>query len=277
MALAFVKEVASVAATNSTNPQVLTVPAGGVAAGNLMVLTAGLAAGSTISSVTDSGGNSWTVNTIAQDDRIPTNRFLLCYAVATTGLTSGNTISITSSNTGFANRVYMVSEYSGTASASVLDKTVAAQDVFSGPNTMDTGNTATTTQADEVLVAGWAYNSTSNTITGYSSGYTGLTTLVSGLSVAGAWRIVAATGAYNATATQSGTVASWGAGLATYKAATTAATATAAIVPTRIPNRMVGPTALRYQKHFQYVPPTPPAIPAVSLEELRLMLFGMGF
>lgn len=228
MAIAFVKSVASVAVTDSTNPQVLTVPAGGVAAGNLMVLTAGLAAGATISAVTDTGGNTWTLNTIAQNDRNATNRFLLCYAVATTALASGNTISITSSNTGFANRAYMVSEYSGIASATPLDKTVAAQDVFAGPNTMDTGNTATTAQADELLVAGWTYGSTTNTITAYSSGFTAMTVLVAGFSVAHAWRIVSATGAYNATATQSGTVSAWGAGLATFKA-TTAATPEVAI------------------------------------------------
>lgn len=222
MALAFVKEVASVAATNSTNPQVLTVPAAGVAAGNLLVIVGGFAAGGTITGITDTGGHTWTLNTVAQDDRNAANRVVLAYVVCTSGLVSGNTVSITSSITGFANRLYMLAEFSGNASASALDKTTSAPDSFPTANLMDSTATATTAQTDEVLVGCFAYNSTTNTITSYGSGYTGMTTLSAGLRVASAWQIVSATGAYNAQATQSGTAAVWGAGIATFKAAAAA-------------------------------------------------------
>ncbi len=132
-------------------PAVITVPAGGHAAGDFLVIgfinNGDIADGSNPGTITDSKGNTYAID-VTKDD--PGNHRTARTATAqlTNALASGDTITIPW--TGFTNVVAASHEYSGIATSSALDKTASALTSFG--TTHSSGNTAATTQADELLL-----------------------------------------------------------------------------------------------------------------------------
>lgn len=125
-----------------------------------------------------------------------------------------NTVAVAGGFTVF--QCLAVAEYSGIATASPLDKT--AVDLNSAAASPDSGPTAATTQADELLVGGIALDAGSAvTWTGSFTSRQSATNGGGNRMVAFGDRIVSTTGAYDATATS--TTGDWIAAIATFKAA----------------------------------------------------------
>jgi hypothetical protein len=111
MAASLVKNVGSTASSNSLTV-VVTVPAAGVAAGNILMVRLGRsAAGDAAPTVTDTQGNTYT-NAVSNTGTVSGYTFR---CLVGTSLVSGNTITATYS--GMANRISVVDEFSGVDNA----------------------------------------------------------------------------------------------------------------------------------------------------------------
>ena len=196
MAIAFVKDFYNESASTLTIP--LTVPAGGIAAGNTLVLLINTdTTPTTVSGIADASGT----NAYAQINSVTTTpdlRSFLWYGIITTGLAAASTVTVTLSQaTGGA---CIAAEFSG-LSSTPLDKDTSVQDVTT---THSSGSTAVTTQADELLVGGHVMHTT--------AAFTATGSFIQNETQAsfGIWRtamqylIVAATGAYASTGTTVG-------------------------------------------------------------------------
>lgn len=158
MAIAFVKDfTGSDAFASSFN---ITVPAGGVAAGNTLIISLACADSSfTVSSITDSSSNSYNLNRVSSS--FGSYVLLVCDAHITTALNASDTISVTLG--GATGGSAIVSEFSGIAAASFLDQTQNNVVVFDTAHTSNA--TATTAQADELVFGSHVTNDTSVTWT----------------------------------------------------------------------------------------------------------------
>lgn len=216
MAVAFVKDFS---ATSGSNTIVLTVPAGGIAAGNTLVLFITKDTNpDVVNSVADASGGA---NTYAQAGAvIPGStdwRSFLWYSYMNVGLSAASSITVTLSAA--SGGACVASEFSG-LTAAPLDRFVGAQ---LGSTTVDSGPTATTTQASE-LVFGCA--AIQGTFAFTPSDVTYTTTEDS--TFLGVWRMVAAYKVVSGTSTFSygGTIATGtnnNAMVATFKAVPTTA------------------------------------------------------
>lgn len=131
MAIAFTKEVATFDAAESVATITVTVPAAGVAQGNLLSLAVITETDTTtVSGVTDTQGNAYTVGETQQITAGDTFRVTEVYGVATTALVSGNTIVATISSAGFDQKKMKVLEFSGTSATPNDGSTSAKDDVF---------------------------------------------------------------------------------------------------------------------------------------------------
>jgi len=160
--------------------------------------------------VTDNKGNTW--NRVISTALAATFDLEVWVALNITG-GAGHTVTATD-NGGGVDSLIMVEEWSGIASASAVDKFVGATGINS--SAANSGATATTTQADE-LVIGAVSASGNRTFTegaGYSNGNKVNTTFSSLFFES---KIVSATGAQTATATISANV-SWVCQVVTLKA-----------------------------------------------------------
>jgi hypothetical protein len=225
--------------------------------GNLAVLRFGYQSDSvTITSVTDNAGNTWSVATSVHSVSGDTQTSAIAFLVVPAGGLSGATVTVTLSATATCagNLAYFNSDTGWLAQGSVLDK-------VAGTNTglvtaWSSGATATTTQADELLVgvaySGGAINGGTNTASGGWTEEQEQALTNSGYELVTEWQKVTATGAYAATGT-------WSAAeiaaccIATFK---TAAAVAAGAAPTRvsIANPRVGPMALRHNYRFRRPP-----------------------
>jgi hypothetical protein len=200
-----------------------------VPAGKLAILRFGYQSDTvTISSVTDDAGNTWSVAVSVHSASGDNQTSAIAYLVVPAGGLSGATVTITLSATStLAGHVaYFDSDTGWPSQATVLDKTSGLN---TGLVTAWTSNaTATTTQADELLVgvaySGGAINGGTSTP---GSGWTEENEQVltnSGYELVTEWQKVTSTGAYAATGT-------WSAAeiaaccIATFKTAAAAATA----------------------------------------------------
>lgn len=194
--IAYVQEVGKQAAGVTASSVVVTLSAS-AALGHLIIARAVCASGQNVSSVTDSRGNTWTVDVVGSAGPK--------VALASTGqnvaaLQSGDTVTVNFS--GSANQsAAIIDEFSGLdTSASRVDKT--ATGTATGTS-RDAGTTATTTQADELVVGCFGGGALETTFTP-GAGFTRFTTDFlndAGTSVEGEYQIVSATGAYQPTAT----------------------------------------------------------------------------
>lgn len=179
MAIAFVQSViASSGAASATTAGITTT------SGNFVVGVLGANSGVAGNSITDNYSNTWTI----AESRFSGNNFCkIIYAKNITG-GAGHTFTGVSD----ASVVIAIHEYSGIDTVSPLDKTASAT---SG---LDSGATATTAQADELIVGGVTNGTTAVTV---GTGYSNFLTAAPGGQVDGAIesKIVAATGTYNAT------------------------------------------------------------------------------
>jgi hypothetical protein len=186
----------------------LSVPVPATAAGNALVASFAVAAGSSksVASVTDSAGGTWTKGPVGYQSGSNT-RIELWYR---TGVPAGITsVTATLSPAGIFSA--NVSEWSGVASASPLDTQAARGNAAA---TAAATPPLTTTHADDLVIGAINYPGTAtSSLTGGS--FTALTPFTAG-SVNGraAYRTVSSTGTYQATWTLSVAAASGGAILA---------------------------------------------------------------
>jgi hypothetical protein len=199
-----------------------------VTAGDDIVLVFAADEEGTVSSVTDAAGNTYELAVQAINDQTGTAagvRTHIYAAYNANALSSGSSITIT--HTSVTSRSAVVSVFRGLATSSALDRTHTATGTT---NTVSSGATSTTTQADELLIGAvglegpnvdapsvwqnsFSYGPRLGTSFGASSGDATDITAQMG------WRIVGATGAYTAQIVNLNTTRDWAAAIATFKAA----------------------------------------------------------
>lgn len=212
MAITFVRSAAGTAAAGSTIT--VTAPAAGFTTGDFLVLACSCADNTfNVSSITDSASNSYSIHSATRITLGGTAQ-LICSGYLTTGLTSGQTITVTLAAA--VGGAVEACEFSSVASSSAFDKATAASIAFDTAFT--TGNTATTTQADELLFGINFANSNARTFVPTGS-FTEITDAAYfSWRMQTQYRVVSATGAYASTATADSATAGL-ASIATYKAA----------------------------------------------------------
>jgi hypothetical protein len=215
MAIAYVKELGKGTQTGTATTYVITLSAT-AAAGNLAIGRIGTGSTVTISSVTDSRGNTWTVD---KTQGSGPSAHLVSTGQDVGTLQSGDTITITISGS-IAAGTAIFDEFSGMdITSSRVDKT--AGNSAGATTARDAGTTAATTQADELVVGAFAIAGDETSLT-VGSGYSHFTSDYindsATNSIAGEYQIVSATGTQNPTAT-AGANAAYRAVVATYKAA----------------------------------------------------------
>src|SRR5262245_1258611 len=189
-------------------------------AGNLLVVVAnGVQAASNPVTITDSQGNTWTKTIDFTSGSSPNMAVAWCIVATGKSHTSGvDTFTGTWTNT-LGSKLLQVNEFAGVA-ASPLDKSASASGASANPSS---GATATTAQADELLIGAfgcWSASSPARTFTA-GSGYTIASSYQLTWSQEGMceYQVVAATGAYTAGCTMSAAVDNWVAAILTFKAA----------------------------------------------------------
>lgn len=171
-------------------------PATNCTAGNLLVLLAAGRVTGTVSSVTDTKGNTWTV------DKTASSGTSVCLGVCSTlqdagALTTTDTITVTFSGSSTC-AAWLLEEFFGFSTGAAADQTAtdgASTNVTSG----DTGTTSATSQAVELAIAGICLSGAAGTVT--KGSYLSFTTAQknsdnsgTGRAVAGGYKILAATG-----------------------------------------------------------------------------------
>lgn len=182
----------------------------------LVVVAANNNSANRISSVTDNKGNTYTR---VQSFHQGVNDLEIWQSLNITG-GAGHTVTGTSS--GVADNVVIIAqEFLGLLTSLALDKNTATGTTGT---TADSGNTATTTQADELIFGGMAEetNATISLGSGFSNLDSDLT--IASLGLGAESKIVSATGAYNATFGLGSSV-NWLAAVATFKLASSGPTA----------------------------------------------------
>lgn len=164
----------------------------------------------TLSTVTDSRGNTWAVDKVSNATQGPTAN--IASALVTIAHQIGDTLTLTFSGSS-TYAAGIVSEFDLGAGSS-LDKTGAS---VGGSSTPTSGVTATRTVADELLFGATAYNDAATETAG--SGYTILTTKNSGAGnrkITPEYQVVFVVG--TDAATWAGSLSNWEAAIATYAA-----------------------------------------------------------
>lgn len=139
----------------------ITVPVAGVAQNALLVLTTACSSGSVdLSTITDDRGNTWNIHTNFNDAG-STNSISLASTYVTTALVSGDLIHVTLVSG--LNSSYVLAAFTGIASSSYFDKSSTLLEPFDP--WYESGFTATTSQADELLIGMASTRATSATAT----------------------------------------------------------------------------------------------------------------
>jgi chitodextrinase len=214
--IAFVKSLGTATAENTGGSLALTVPAGGVAAGDTVVVAADMSGGGgvTISTITDTRGNTYTVDSTLKHPSTGVNTFIGSGYIATP-LQAGDKITITFAASYYSERVMAATEFRGLSAVGRLDKLATGTGTSTTPAS---AATATTTAAPELVIGGFGTSSAA-TFTP-ATGFTALASATVGSgsnarSVYECYQVVQATGQYRASGTLS--VSSyWTAATATY-------------------------------------------------------------
>lgn len=200
------------------------VPAGGVAAGNSIIVTFAIVSVATTVTVADTSGNVYTINADAASSLGGTARRTIIFSANNVApLLAGGMITVTFVPAVSLARAVSAAEFSGLATISPLDKTMINSNAV--PDTSPTSNlTAPTVQPNELLIG--AIGAVQPISIGFTpgAGYTGLSRAgtssgVNDITINPEFRIVAAIGTYLADGTL-GSPSSWSAAIATYKGAT---------------------------------------------------------
>jgi len=215
--IAFVQDLGTASAGNTGNSVALTVGSRGVTKGDTVVLWAGMSSTSiTISSVTDSRGNTYTVDATVNHGVESLNSYVASGYVAT-ALLPGDTITVTFSVSRYSARLVAGAEFSGIAPTARVDQGATAS---GSGTTVGTASTPATSQADELVVQGIGTNTTA--VCTPQPGFIALgsaTASPSGVTrtIHQAYRIINAAAPQRATATLS-TSSFWTAAVVTYRA-----------------------------------------------------------
>lgn len=190
--------------------------ASNVTAGSLIQVKCRIGTTGVTVTLTDSLGNTYTSDQINTDDAV--NGFSLHCGFALNSAAGACTVTATVSSS--ATFRWVIEEYSGIATVGAFDKSAVATGSSTTPSS---GNTAATTQADELLSGACAITVGGATTFTAGSGYSNLVVAPAAPSskAAGEGQIVSATGAYSAgfTLALSG---AWICAIMTFKAATAA-------------------------------------------------------
>lgn len=163
MAIAKVSTVVTMSTGTGVNPMILTVGAGGAAAGNFVVIALGLGANSiTFTTIVDTKANTWQFDGAASGG---TKSCLVASSKLTTALVSGDTITITLSSLQVVQRAG-VYEFSGMHPTTWLDKTISATASTASPSSGNLG----TTKYSEMIFQVCTYNSGGGAFTTGSTG-----------------------------------------------------------------------------------------------------------
>src|SRR6184192_1660948 len=217
--IAFVQDIGTATVNSTGTTTTVSVPAAGVAAGDSIILafTCGDVAGDL--SATDSAGNTYTVDVKGAKAGLVRTAILSAHNVNT--LVQNDTITVT--HPSMDRRLLTADEFSGLAKAGTRDQTSTGNGTGTAA---DSGATATTTQAIELLIGAVGTDGLKSDIfTAGNDGQGGTYTLLTGVGANGsgsftlnpAYEIVAATNAYHATGTLS-PARNWVANVATYTA-----------------------------------------------------------
>jgi chitodextrinase len=218
--IALVKEVGSARYSSYTLANNLTigVPAGGVAQGDTVILNVGSSStGVVASGASDTQGNTYTVDVTKSSTSVSANTSVLS-AYVSKALLPGDSIHVTL--TGQASFILaLASEWSGIAATQRVDATATK---LGSSTALSSGSTATTTQADALVIGSFAsgVNSTFAAGTGQTAFATQFKATL-GSTYRNQWqeyRVVSQVGAYEATGTASVT-GSYSGAVVVYKAA----------------------------------------------------------
>lgn len=224
--IAYVQEVGHLI-TNNPGASMSVPVTNAPGAGNLLVLAVSFydAAGTTTITVSDSKGNTWSVDETA--DFTGYGVVSIVSTVQDVGkLTTSDTITVTFSASVSHNANGVCHEFSG--ATNTVDQTAAGP--TGGSHARDAGTTAATTNADDLVYAAWwvyAAETGFTAGTGYTAPSPGYYAGGTNASIEFEYQIVSATGAYNPTGTGGNATNNVGA-TAVYKAAAAAPTNTAA-------------------------------------------------
>jgi hypothetical protein len=220
MAIARVQAVVSGGNAASATTLVLTISGVTTTVGNHVIVTC-VFSGTGFSSVTDSKGNTWQVDVSQPPFTAGNSGAGIASSKLGTALVNGDTITLTFGSSSRA--AAWVDEYSGLDATTWLDKVASVSDGGVAAAASDSGATATTTVADELLIGASAVSSAFTAFAMESlspawvlDGSAASTGTVR--TIENAHRIVTATGAYSAKATWT-TSRNWSAAIATYKMA----------------------------------------------------------
>ena len=197
--------------TPSSTTLSVTVPAGGVAAGNSIIVTFAMGDVSGTVSCSDSAANSYTADV---DITNSTNvRTVILSAHNVSALSSGNTITVTHPST--ADRTMYVGEFSGLATSSTRDLTKSNT---GNAKNMSAGNSTATSEPLELLIGAFGVAQGTGDSFTHGSGWTGLTRLdTSNITLHSQYQIVSTVGSYDANGSNSAKK-QYAAGYATYEA-----------------------------------------------------------
>ena len=219
-AIAFVKNVGFGGNQAIGTSISITVPAGGVAAGNTLIVSFAMDPASGAVSCTDTKGNAYTAAVdVTNGSGTSGVRTVVFSARIVTALVPGDTITV--SYPSVVADAVSINEFSGLG---FVDKTMTATGNSTSPSS---GSTATTSQANELLLgtfgvetkkddpftAGATYTALQNAGSGTSS------TPTDHVSIDPEYRIVAATGSYLADGSIAPSPHNWGAAIVTFRAA----------------------------------------------------------
>ncbi|MBL8046477.1 MAG: hypothetical protein JNL09_08050, partial [Anaerolineales bacterium] len=221
-AIGFIKEVGTASTKTAGTATSITVPAGGVTAGNSLIVLFSMNDNSNAVAVTDSRGNVYTVDADANagtNDRV---RTVILSAHNVTALNAGDLITVT--HTSIGARSLSVVEFTGLAPSGALDRTGTAINQSSTPSV---AITQTTQLANELIIANFGLDGPLDDDFTRDAAYTALTEVgttggapASNNTINPLYRIVSATGIYsanNSNSTSNGAVRRWAAAIATYR------------------------------------------------------------
>lgn len=209
--------------TASQTTSSVTVPAAGVANGASVILTVGLPSNALVGTVSavDSAGNTYSVDSDVTN--AAQARIVVLSAHKIDALVQGNTITVTHPSTNRRNLI--AAEFAGLAGPPNVDQTATSTGTMNNTTPPTSGTTATTTQADELLigafgVAGPTSDNFNLTTSGYTSiGRVSASTTTPTITNAAIFRVVNEVGTYSAGFTTSTTTTRQYAGtIVTYKA-----------------------------------------------------------
>jgi hypothetical protein len=141
VSIAFVKLVGQTANAGSATTVVVTVAAGGVAAGNTVIICLNANGNGTVVSVSDTGGNAWVID----NQTASTTGGQVVSAEITNPLLAGDTITVTGSAS-IAGRIAIAAEFSGVG---VLDQVGST----TGVSTTATGSTVAPVHGGDLAIA----------------------------------------------------------------------------------------------------------------------------